>query len=101
MNKVVSVAGVCAAVVVAGAPLVGSAASARPTASVPRTSASARGAAARPGLPGGFKHLVVIYEENHSFDNLYGGWGRVDGQHVNGRFHATTARKTQVAQDGT
>ena len=23
-------------------------------------------------LPGGYKHLVVIYEENHSFDNLYG-----------------------------
>ncbi len=101
MNKVVSVAAVCAAVVVAGAPLVGSAASARPTASVPTTSAPARGAAARPGLPGGFKHLVVIYEENHSFDNLYGGWGPVDGQHVNGRFHATAARKTQVAQDGT
>src|SRR6476619_3754495 len=20
------------------------------------------------------KHIVVIYEENHSFDNLYGGW---------------------------
>ena len=20
------------------------------------------------------KHFVVIYEENHSFDNLYGGW---------------------------
>ena len=26
---------------------------------------------------GGYKHLVVIYEENHSFDNLYGTWGRV------------------------
>ena len=34
----------------------------------------------RPGLPGGYKHLVVIYEENHCFDNLYGGWGAVDGQ---------------------
>ena len=22
---------------------------------------------------GPFKHVVVIYEENHSFDNLYGG----------------------------
>src|SRR6476646_6351786 len=28
------------------------------------------------GLPGGYKHLVVIYEENHSFDNLYGGCTR-------------------------
>ena len=25
------------------------------------------------------KHIVVIYEENHSFDNLYGGWESVDG----------------------
>ena len=25
------------------------------------------------------RHFVVIYEENHSFDNLYGGWERVDG----------------------
>ena len=25
------------------------------------------------------KHFVVIYEENHSFDNLYGGWEGVDG----------------------
>jgi phospholipase C len=24
-------------------------------------------------------HIVVIYEENHSFDNLYGGWERVRG----------------------
>ena len=35
-------------------------------------------------LPGGYKHLVVIYEENHSFDNLYGDWGSVDGQQVRG-----------------
>ena len=26
---------------------------------------------------GNFKHVVVIYEENHSFDNLYGLWGDV------------------------
>ncbi len=24
-------------------------------------------------------HIVVIYEENHSFDNLYGGWEGVRG----------------------
>jgi len=47
-------------------------------------------------LPGGFKHLVVIYEENHSFDNLYGQWGSVNGQSVNG-----SQSVTQVAQDGT
>jgi acid phosphatase len=26
------------------------------------------------------KHIVVIYEENHSFDNLYGGWEGVRGR---------------------
>ena len=52
------------------------------------------------GLPGGYKHLVVIYEENHSFDNLYGTWGEVRGQHVEGLADATSAKRTQVAQDG-
>ncbi len=47
-------------------------------------------------IPGGFKHLVVIYEENHSFDNLYGGWGSVNGQAVNG-----SQSVAQVAQNGT
>jgi phospholipase C len=54
-----------------------------------------------PTLPGGYKHLVVIYEENHSFDNLYGGWGHVRGHDVDGLRHATRAHETQVAQDGT
>src|SRR4051812_26129265 len=40
-------------------------------------------------IPGGFKHLVVIYEENHSFDNLYGGRGPVDGQGLNEPPHVT------------
>jgi acid phosphatase len=56
---------------------------------------------ARATLPGGYKHLVVIYEENHSFDNLYGTWGSVNGQHVEGLADATSAQITQVAQDGT
>jgi acid phosphatase len=51
-------------------------------------------------LPGGYKHLVVIYEENHSFDNLFGTWGSVNGEHVDGLADATPAQKTQVAQDG-
>ena len=25
------------------------------------------------------QHIVVIYQENHSFDNLFGGWERVEG----------------------
>ncbi len=49
---------------------------------------------------GGFKHLVVIYEENHSFDNLYGTWGSVNGQHVVGLADAKQVNTTQVAQNG-
>jgi len=41
-------------------------------------------------------HIVVIYEENHSFDNLYGQW-----EGVNGSANAATAEKTQVSQNGT
>ncbi len=40
-------------------------------------------------------HILVIYEENHSFDNLYGGW-----EGVNGRANATAAETTQVDQHG-
>ena len=40
-------------------------------------------------------HFVVVYEENHSFDNLYGGW-----EGVNGRANAVAANTTQVDQDG-
>jgi acid phosphatase len=53
-----------------------------------------------PTLPGGYRHLVVIYEENHSFDNLYGRWGRVNGQKVIGLPRAPRSAKRQVAQDG-
>jgi phospholipase C len=41
------------------------------------------------------KHIVVIYEENHSFDNLYGGW-----EGVNGRSHAPASHTVQVDQNG-
>jgi acid phosphatase len=41
------------------------------------------------------KHIVVIYEENHSFDNLYGGW-----EGVNGLSNADVAHTTQVDQAG-
>ena len=40
-------------------------------------------------------HIVVIYEENHSFDNLYGGW-----EGVNGRTNADALHTTQVDQAG-
>jgi acid phosphatase len=43
----------------------------------------------------GVDHIVVIYQENHSFDNLYGGWER-----VNGLGRADRAHTTQVDQSG-
>src|SRR5438132_3038452 len=48
------------------------------------------------GPLGTFKHLVVIYEENHSFDNLYGNWGEVNGTPVIGRSDATAGHTLQV-----
>jgi acid phosphatase len=44
---------------------------------------------------GGVRNIVVIYEENHSFDNLYGGW-----EGVNGLGQADAAHTEQVDQDG-
>jgi phospholipase C len=41
-------------------------------------------------------HIVVIYQENHSFDNLYGMW-----EGVNGLRDAPRARTSQVNQAGT
>jgi phospholipase C len=40
-------------------------------------------------------HVVVIYQENHSFDNLYGGW-----EGVNGLRAADRAHTTQISQSG-
>lgn len=47
------------------------------------------------------KHLVIIYQENHSFDNLYGGWDAIEGQTVNGRANAGSDKTLQVRQDNT
>jgi acid phosphatase len=41
------------------------------------------------------RHIVVVYQENHSFDNLYGGWEGVDGL-----AGADAAHTTQVDQAG-
>jgi acid phosphatase len=41
------------------------------------------------------RHFVVVYEENHSFDNLYGRWERVDGLR-----NADPAHTRQVNQAG-
>ncbi|HEY8163262.1 MAG TPA: alkaline phosphatase family protein [Methylocystis sp.] len=47
-----------------------------------------------------YGHIVVIYQENHSFDNLYGLWGSVDGNRVNGLSFADNAHTKQVRADG-
>jgi phospholipase C len=52
--------------------------------------AASAGAAKGPDID----HIVVIYEENHSFDNVFGGWER-----VNGLDDATA--QAQVMPDGT
>ena len=54
----------------------------------------------QPRLPGGYKNLVVLFQENHSFDNLYGGWGRVGRQRVEGLPEADRRHTIQRAQDG-
>jgi phospholipase C len=59
---------------------------------IPLALASAQ---ANPTTLAKINHLVVIYEENHSFDNLYGGW-----EGVNGRATADTAHTVQVDQSG-
>jgi hypothetical protein len=47
-----------------------------------------------------FNHIVVIYQENHSFDNLYGLWGEVSGHRVNGLPSADAPHTKQVQADG-
>ena len=64
------------------------------------TAAAPAVAADGPKPFGNFKHVVVIYEENHSFDNLYGLWGDVNGQPVMGLADATAAHTTQISQAG-
>jgi acid phosphatase len=51
---------------------------------------------ANAGSIGQYDHIVVIYQENHSFDNLYGLWGP-----VNGLSSAVAAHATQVRSDNT
>src|ERR1700730_18338734 len=46
-----------------------------------------------------YKHIVVIYQENHSFDNLYGFWGKVGNDTINGQLAADTGHTVQVRQD--
>ena len=44
---------------------------------------------------GKINHIVVIYQENRSFDSLYGGW-----EGVNGLTNAPSSKTLQVSQAG-
>ena len=74
--------------------LVAAVASAGATSASPRTTAA--GARAAAGPLDNVKHVVVIYEENHSFDNLYGGWEGVNGLRT--RTQRTRRRSTSRAR---
>src|SRR5256885_1102698 len=60
------------------------------------TALPAAGASPAKSALGSINHIVVIYQENHSFDNLYGTWER-----VNNLSHAAAANTLQVNQGGT
>jgi len=69
------------------------------TSAVADPSSSDRHGRNGPLVVGRFSHLVVIYQENHSFDNLYDSWGSVNGQHVEGLADAKQVNTTQIAQN--
>ncbi|HEY3014228.1 MAG TPA: alkaline phosphatase family protein, partial [Nocardioides sp.] len=58
----------------------------------------AAAAGGKPDGTGRIDKIVVIYQENRSFDNLYGGWERVRGLAGD---PTETENATQVAPDGT
>ncbi|HEV7862287.1 MAG TPA: alkaline phosphatase family protein, partial [Acidimicrobiia bacterium] len=60
---------------------------------VPASAKQAAGPPVDQGIPGQIDHFVVIYEENHSFDNLWGLWPG-----VNGIQRADAAHTAQVGQ---
>jgi acid phosphatase len=59
------------------------------------TAIPAAGAQPAKSALGNINHIVVIYQENHSFDNLYGTWER-----VNNLRHASAFNTLQVNQAG-
>src|SRR2546423_5645250 len=59
------------------------------------TAIPAAGASPAKAALGSINHIVVIYQENHSFDTLYGSWER-----VNGLPRADSANTIQIGQGG-
>jgi acid phosphatase len=98
-RRALATTSVLAAAVLGAACAAGASGAARPDGTERGGGAGSTAAAGRT-LPGGYRHLVVIYEENHSFDNLYGTWGPVGRDTVDGLAQARRTQRTQVAQDG-
>jgi phospholipase C len=71
-------------------------AAAQVSSSATKSSAGQLVAAQSPAELAKIKHIVVIYEENHSFDNLYGSWEK-----VNGISNAPSSTLNQVSASGT
>lgn len=67
----------------------------------PSTASSHPRPADRDLILGQYENVVVIFQENHSFDNLYGNWGTVGRDRVEGVSQADAAHRTQVDQQGT
>jgi acid phosphatase len=59
--------------------------------------ASAHGRRPAHNALGRIGHIVVVYEENHSFDNLYGRWEGVDGVRGADRRHTEQVDQAGVA----
>jgi acid phosphatase len=57
--------------------------------------AAASASSSKGGSLAKVKHIVVVYQENHSFDNLYGRW-----EGVRGLGHAPASRTRQINQAG-
>jgi acid phosphatase len=98
-RRVLGTTSVLTAAVLAAACAAGASGAAPPRRTEPGAVTGTTAAAAHT-LPGGYRHLVVIYEENHSFDNLYGTWGTVGRDRVDGLAQARGTQLRQVAQDG-
>jgi acid phosphatase len=89
-----------AAALAAGALVAPAAGSAAVGSSAHQRLDAAAAAAKAPEFLGHYKHVVVLYQENHSFDNLYGRWGDVGGDHLDGLADAPRRHTLQVAEDG-
>jgi phospholipase C len=48
---------------------------------------------------GEFNHIVIVIQENHNLDNLYGQWGVVNGEPVNGLGKADPLHTSQIEQN--